>query len=486
MTPTILWFRQDFRLQDNPALHAAIARGGGIVPLYIRDDASEWGWPPGSASRWWRHHSLLALDASLRARGSRLVVRQGDAEAVLREVVSTTGAGALYWNRRYELAAVAHDSWLESALSSGQVDVKTFNGLLLNEPAAIANRQGRPFQVFGAYWRHCLHEPVAAPLKLPPGELAKPDRWPRSLEVAQLESVPRGPEMVGGEEPWQPGEASAMRRMREFVGGALPSYAKNRDVLAAPATSRLSPHLHFGEISPRQIWAAVRALGRSSGVFPPHRGAAVFLQELGWREFAYHLIFHFPHAQELPLRDEFTHFPWSEDPGGRKLHAWRTGRTGYPVVDAAMRQLSATGWVHNRARMIVASFLVKHLRLPWRVGAAWFWDKLVDADLANNTLGWQWSTGCGANAAPYFRIFAPVLQGRKFDPTGEYVRAWVPEIARLPAEHIHSPWEAPARVLAAAGIEPGVTYPWPIVDHATARKAALAAFREMRDPAARP
>jgi deoxyribodipyrimidine photo-lyase len=244
----------------------------------------------------------------------------------------------------------------------------------------------------------------------------------------------------------------------------------------------LSPWLHFGELSPRQIWAAVQSVARESGVFPPSNGARVFLSEVGWREFAHHLLFHFPHTPEKPLRSDFESFPWADDPGGAKLRAWQRGRTGYPIVDAGMRQLWHTGWMHNRVRMIAASFLVKHLRLSWIHGARWFWDTLVDADLASNTLGWQWTAGCGADAAPYFRVFAPVLQGMKFDTDGAYVRRWVPELAQLPAEHIHAPWEAPASVLAAAGVRLGAggNYPSPIVDHATARNEALAAFRSIR------
>jgi deoxyribodipyrimidine photo-lyase len=277
-----------------------------------------------------------------------------------------------------------------------------------------------------------------------------------------------------------PGEAGAQKRLRSFLARRLSDYDQRREMPGMVGTSLLSPHLHFGEIGPRQIWAAVRALSTESGVFPASRGAQRFLTEVGWREFAYHLLYHFPQTPEQPLRSGFSRFPWAEDAGGAKLHAWQRGRTGYPIVDAGMRQLWATGWMHNRVRMIAASFLVKHLRLAWTHGAAWFWDTLFDADLASNTLGWQWSAGCGADAAPYFRIFNPVRQGRKFDANGEYVRRWLPELAQLPAEYIHQPWEAPEAELARAGVTLGETYPRPIVDHATARREALAAWQAMR------
>lgn len=478
--PAIVWFRQDLRLQDNPALHAALVRGEAMLPVYIWDEAGEWGWPPGAAARWWLHHSLLALDAALRERGSRLVILRGDTESELRRVVETSGAGAVYFNRRYELAAVARESWIETDLAARGVEVRGFNGTLLNEPQAIANKQGRPFQVFSAYWRHCLHLPVAPPIRVMEERFPAPAEWPESMRVAELGLVANGDWGTELRREWEPGEAGAARRLGRFLRSAIEGYAEERDWPAHDGTSRLSPHLHFGEVSPRQIWAAVRKMGRESGVFPPHKGAAVFLAELGWREFAYHLLFNFPHTPELPLREEFAGFRWAEDPGDEKARAWRRGETGYPIVDAGMRQLARIGWMHNRVRMIAASFLVKDLRLPWREGAAWFWSGLVDADLANNTLGWQWSAGCGADAAPYFRIFSPVLQGRKFDPEGDYVRRWVPELARVPAKFIHAPWEASAEVLRAAGVRLGDNYPRPIVEHAKARAEALGAFRAMR------
>ena len=467
-------------MQDNPALHGALARGGPVVPVYVLDDAGDAAWPPGGAARWWLHRSLASLDASLRERGSRLILARGRAEDELPRLIETTGAGAILWNRRYEPAVRERDAAIKAAFTSAGLEAKSFNGALLHEPHTIANKQGGPFQVFTPFWRHCLTLPVDAPLKLTAATLPAPTKWPRSLALAELELTPKIPWDAGLAEAWEPGEAGAARRLKRFASAAMSAYADERDFPGSDGTSMLSPWLHAGELSPRQIWAAAQAQSRDSGVFPPSRGAGVFLSEVGWREFGYHLLYHFPRTPEAPLRREFERFPWADDPGGAKLRAWQRGRTGYPIVDAGMRQLWHTGWMHNRVRMIVASFLVKHLRLPWQRGAAWFWDTLVDADLASNTLGWQWSAGCGADAAPYFRIFAPVLQGRKFDPDGDYVRRWVPELARLPGEHLHAPWEAPAEMLAAAGVKLGETYPRPIVDHATARAEALAALKQLR------
>jgi deoxyribodipyrimidine photo-lyase len=375
---------------------------------------------------------------------------------------------------------IARDAGIKADFTAAGIEVKSFSGALLNEPHTIANKQGRPFQVFTPYWRHCLTLPVAPPMKLAAGPLPGPAKWPRSLEVGELGLLPTIPWDAGFSAVWTPGEIGAAKRLRTFAARAMADYAEQRDHPDRDGTSMLSAHLHFGEVSPRQVWSTVQGLSKESGVFPPSRGAGVYLTEIGWREFAYHLLFHFPRTPEAPLREEFARFPWANDPGGMRLRAWRRGRTGYPIVDAGMRQLWATGWMHNRVRMIVASFLVKHLRLSWTHGAAWFWDTLVDADLASNTLGWQWSAGCGADAAPYFRIFAPVLQGLKFDGAGDYVRRWVPELARMPAEHIHAPWEAPLHVLAEAGVTLGATYPHPIVDHAKARAEALAALKQLR------
>ncbi|MBL9203344.1 MAG: deoxyribodipyrimidine photo-lyase [Opitutaceae bacterium] len=480
MCATLLWFRQDLRLQDNPALSAALARGGPIVPIFILDDAGEGRWPMGGASRWWLHHSLKALDAALREVSSRLLFARGDSATVLRSVIAATGAGAVFWNRRYEPATIARDKAIKAELTAAGIEARSFNSGLLHEPHTITNKSGGPFQVFTPYWRHCLTLPVAPAARFAAATLPGPAKWPRSLALEELELLPRIAWDSGFYETWAPGEAGAQKRLRQFAARAMDSYADTRNFPDRDGTSMLSPWLHFGEISPRQIWAAVQAQAKESGVFPPSKGAAVFLSEVGWREFAHHLLFHFPHTPERPLREDFARFPWADDPRGKKLRAWQRGRTGYPIVDAGMRQLWHTGWMHNRVRMITASFLVKHLRLSWTHGAAWFWDTLVDADLASNTLGWQWTAGCGADAAPYFRVFAPVLQGEKFDASGDYVRRWVPELAKLPAENIHAPWEAPPHVLAAAGVTLGKNYPHPIVDHATARAEALAAFKALR------
>lgn len=467
-------------MQDNPAFQAAITRGGSIVPVYILDDAAEGAWPMGAAARWWLHHSLAALDASLREHGSRLVLARGDSKTILNALVRTVGAGAVYWNRRYEPAVIARDAQLKIEFTAAGLEVKSFNAVLLNEPHTIANKQGRPFQVFTAYWRHCLGISVATPMKFTAAQLVAPTAWPKSLGLTALELQPKISWDEGLRQTWMPGEAGAVKRLRTFVSRPIDDYAETRNLPDRDGTSMLSPSLHFGEISPRQVWAAVKARSKASGIFPVNNGARVLLSEIGWREFAYHLLYHFPGTPELPLREEFSRFPWAADPDGERLRAWQRGHTGYPIVDAGMRQLWHTGWMHNRVRMVVASFLVKHLRLPWTQGAAWFWDTLVDADLASNTLGWQWSAGCGADAAPYFRVFAPVLQGRKFDADGRYVRRWLPELAKLPTEFLHAPWEAPAEVLREAGVVLRKTYSRPIVDHATARAEALAAFKQLR------
>ncbi len=483
IAPVIVWFRQDLRLADNPALDAAIKRGAPVLPVFICSPDEEGDWPLGGASKWWLHRSLAALDASLRARGSRLIIRRGSPLEELRRLFKASGAKCVLWNRRYEPAIIRRDTQLKSALGSEGVETESFNAALLHEPWTVQNKAGKPFQVFTPFWKTCLAKPdPPAPLPAPDALLA-PGHWPTSETFEALKLLPAIDWTRGMAAAWKPGEAGAQVNLGRFVEQPFNEYTAERNRPDHAGTSRLSPHLHFGEISPRQIWHAVREYGMRSA----ERGTlskrtawrdSQFLAEIGWREFAHQLLFHFPHTTREPLRPEFERFPWRED--ADFLRAWQRGRTGYPFVDAGMRELWATGWMHNRVRMVVGSFLVKDLLIDWRAGARWFWDTLVDADLASNTLGWQWVSGCGADAAPYFRVFNPVGQGEKFDPDGDYVRKWVPELAKLPAAWIHRPFDAPPAVLAAAGVTLGQTYPEPVVSHAIARNVALEAFAKLK------
>ncbi len=467
----IVWFRQDLRLADNPALTAAVHSGAPLVALYVLDDDAPGEWRLGSASRWWLHHSLHALAADLAKLGATLVLRRGRAEFVLEQLVEETGAGAVYWNRIYEPWAMRRDAEIKARLKGRGLHVESFNASLLFEPSQLRNKSGAPFRVFTPFWRACLAAPPPAPPLPAPQHLA-PGPAVESERLADWRLLPTKPDWAGGlRESWTPGEAGAEARLRDFAKAGAAHYGDRRNDLGAPeGVSRLAPHLRFGEISPGQVWhEVVRRAG--------DKGAA-YLRQLGWREFSYNLLVANPDLPEQGLDRAFDAFPWAEDAAG--LAAWRRGVTGYPLVDAAMRELWRTGYMHNRARMIVASFLIKDLLIPWQEGERWFWDTLVDADLANNAAGWQWVAGCGADAAPYFRVFNPVLQGEKFDPDGAYVRRHVPELARLDAKYIHRPWEAPAGVLAMAGVRLGETYPRPIVDHGKARERALAVYAQLR------
>jgi deoxyribodipyrimidine photo-lyase len=473
--PAIVWLRQDLRLADNPALQAACRRGGAVVPMFVWAPEEEGAWPPGGASRWWLHDSLARLAEDFSGAGARLVIRQGSSIAELQHVAEATGADAVYWNRRYEPAAVPRDREVEQALRSAGMQVESFNAALLHEPEAIRNKAGRPFRVFTPFWRACLSTTEPAEALPAPPRLTALARQPESLPLTALALEPKLGWTAGIRAAWNPGSAGARAELKRFLRDGLLDYTEGRNRPDLPGTSRLSPHLHFGEISPRQVWHAVKGFAESQSIPAPVWRRWQFLTELGWREFAHHLLFHFPHTPEQPLRPDFARFPWRKSAAW--LRAWQRGQTGYPFVDAGMRELWATGWMHNRVRMVAASFLVKNLLLPWQEGARWFWDTLVDADLANNTLGWQWTAGCGADAAPFFRIFNPVSQGEKFDPEGAYVRRWVPELARLPGACIHHPWQAPPAALAAAGIELGRTYPRPIISHLVSRELALEAYR---------
>jgi len=449
--PTILWLRQDLRLTDNPALQHALQRGGAVVPVYIDSAGEEGGWAPGAAARWWLHRSLAALDAALRRLGSRLLRRRGAALPVLQQLIRDTGADAVIWNRRYEPAAIERDRAVKAALQESGVLAASHNGALLLEPWEISTKSGGPFRIYTPYWRQLLATlQPAMPLPAPVA-IAAPERWPRGDALADLALLPRIEWYHGMELAWQPGEAGATARLAEFCEQGLDGYRDRRERPAIAGTSRLSPHLHFGELSPRQLWHAIGAAEARRGLPATEWRHGKYLGELIWREFAHHLLYHFPHCVTEPLQPAFRGFPWREDAG--LLGAWQQGRTGIPLVDAGMRELWTTGWMHNRVRMIVASFLVKNLRIAWQHGARWFWDTLVDADLASNTLGWQWVAGCGADAAPYFRVFNPLTQAAKFDPDGAYVHRWLDAVA--------------------------LARP-PIVDLAMSRADALAAWRAMR------
>ena len=466
--PVILWFRQDLRVVDHPALNAAVQSAAPVIPLYILDDETPGRWRPGGASRWWLEDSLAALDADLRERGSRLILRRGKATDVLRRVADETAAAGVYFTRRYEPSHAEEEAAVARDLKERGLACRRFGGSLLFEPEDLRSKAGAPFRVFTPFYRACLaRDGIAAPLPAPT-KIAPPPDWPASDRLEDWGLRPRSPNWAKGFSPtWRPGTAGAVARLEAFLDESLADYAEGRDRPDRKGTSGLSPHLHFGEIGPRQLWH--RTNHESAVRENTEPGGRSFLRELVWREFCTHLLHHWPDMTDAPFNSSFAGFPWRENDAA--LEAWQKGETGYPIVDAGLRQLWATGWMHNRVRMVAASFLTKHLLIPWQEGARWFWDTLVDADLANNSAGWQWVAGCGADAAPYFRIFNPVLQGRKFDPDGAYVRRWVPELEGLPASAVHAPWESDRRVSG---------YPEPIVDHKTARHLALAAYAEAK------
>ena len=478
--PIVVWFRDDLRLGDHPALWEAAGSGRPLLCVFNFDTASEGLRALGGAARWWLHGALEALDEALAARGGGLALFRGAAVDMIPRIAAASSASAVFWNRRYGLAERRIDEAVKSALARLGIAGRSFNGHLIHEPWTISNSEGKPFRVFSAFWRAAARlGPPAAPLPSPETlRFARlPDELSRlCLPLSALALEPAAPDWAAGlRQTWQRGEAGARRGLKRFLEDGFAAYAANRDLPAAPATSRLSPYLRFGNISVRQVWHAATAAAMDGG---PHgeRNLEKFLSELGWREFSYHLLYHHPDLAQRNFQSRFDRMPWRDDAAA--LSAWQKGRTGYPLVDAGMRELWATGWMHNRVRMVAASFLTKHLLIDWRAGEAWFWDTLVDADPANNPASWQWVAGCGADAAPYFRIFNPVLQGEKFDPDGSYVRRWVPELQGLSRPHIHRPWTAAPTLLARTGIPAGA-YPQPIVDHDRARNRALDAYREL-------
>ena len=476
--PVLLWFRQDLRLSDHRALAAAVATERPIVPVYILDDETPGAWKMGGASRWWLHNSLEALSQDLERLGSRLILGRGSSRDLLIALMGETGAESVHVSRSYEPWARAMEEDIAGELESRGATLHRFQGALLFEPEVPRTKAGDPFRVFTPFYKACLElGPPKAPLPRPLSSLPSPESWPSSDRLEDWGLLPTQPDWAGGiREAWEPGEVGAEVRLQRFMDEAMAGYSDKRNRPDIEGTSCLSPHLHFGEISPHRCWQAIEDRLAEDG--KGAKGGRSFLRELVWREFSYHLLFHWPDLPEKAFRPEFENFPWDEDEAA--LKAWQRGLTGYPIVDAGMRELWQTGWMHNRVRMIVASFLIKDLMIPWQIGERWFWDTLVDADLANNAASWQWVAGSGADAAPYFRVFNPTLQGKKFDPRGAYVRRYVPEIAGLSDDHLHAPWEAPKEILAAAGIELGKDYPEPMVDHGKARQRALQAYETVK------
>lgn len=473
--PALVWFRDDLRLDDNPALNAAQAAGRPLVLVFLLDEQSDGIRALGGAARWWLGRSLGALATAIEAKGGRLILRRGRAIEAIPDLARSIGAEAVYWNRRYGAAEIAADTAVKSALTTGGIAVESFGGNLLHEPWTVETQSGGPFRVFTPFFRRAVTQATRAPARATsPWLFGSPPEGERAEDWA-LE--PSHPDWAGGlRQAWTPGEDGALKALAAFIDGGLNGYADQRDRPDLTSTSRLSPHLRFGEISPHRALVAVRHAEADGSAAP--RDVAKFVSEVYWREFSYHLLFHFPDIGRANFNDRFDAFEWADDEA--LLRAWRRGLTGYPLVDAGMRQLWQTGWMHNRVRMVAASFLIKHGLTDWRRGEEWFWDTLVDADPANNPASWQWVAGSGADAAPYFRVFNPVAQGEKFDPDGHYVRHFVPELAGLPSSILHKPWEAPPAVLLQAGVVLGETYPRPIVDHAWARQRALDRFQRIR------
>lgn len=469
MTTGLVWFRRDLRLADNPALSEALARHDQIICVYIHAPDEEAPWQPGAASRWWLHHSLTALAEDLRECGSPLRVVKGESLATLRDLVATHKVDAVYWNRLYEPAAIKRDRTIKSVLRDAGTTTESFNASLLFEPWQVETGQGDPYRVFTPFWRNVRarlepQQPLPAPKRIYGPSLS------HDMAIADLGLLPRIDWDRHFHDAWRPGEAGAHESLDDFQAAALADYASDRDRPDRVGTSRLSPHLHFGEISANQVAWSLQQREQRAGA---EKASESYLREIGWREFSQHLLYHFPSMPKKNLNPRFDAFRWDRR-GASALRRWQQGRTGIPMVDAGMRELWATGWMHNRVRMLVASFLTKNLRQHWHHGERWFWDTLVDADLANNSQGWQWTAGCGVDAAPYFRIFNPVTQGEKFDPQGTYVRRWIPELKDVPAALVHQPWNDPG-LLERSG------YPAPMIDLKSSRAGALAAYQHARD-----
>ena len=458
----IVWFRKDLRLHDNPALVEA-SKNGTVIPIFIWSPEEEVFDQFAEASQWWLHQSLKSLAEQLQQRGLSLILRKGPSLSILKEVIRESNADALYFNERYEPAIHKRDEEIKNGLEAEHVEVKSFHSHTLFEPFSITNKDGKSYKVYTPFWKQFLKMTVSLPLPAP-STIVGPKDHLDSLTVEDLSLLPTHPWHQKFSAYWTPGEPGAIEQLHTFIEDAIKEYKINRDYPAKPNTSLLSPYLAWGEISVKTIWHTLLNLD-------PNEQIEAFLKQLVWREFSYDLLRQAPNSIDQPIRSEFKAFPWQEDE--QLFTAWKKGMTGYPLVDAGMRQLWETGWMHNRVRMITASFLVKHLLIPWTKGANWFMETLVDYDVANNTMGWQWVAGSGADAAPYFRIFNPILQGEKFDIDGEYIRKWVPELAALPTKYVFAPWEASKEILRECGIELGITYPFPLIDHQVCERTSI-------------
>ena len=475
--PAIVWFRDDLRCADHPALHHAASLGCPVIAVYVHDEETAGIRDKGAAQKWFLHQSLAALEGALSEKGCRLHLFKGKSETVLKTLASKTGASGVYWLRRTGDAELETDRQLKSLFQQSGIEASSFNGNLLHEPSRMLTGSGGPYKVYTPFWK-ALQRQGEPRLPLPAPEVLK--RFDGDISGAcglnTLCLKPSKPNWADGwEEKWPAGEAGARQCLEQFFEEGAQGYGEGRDFPGRRNVSRLSPYLRFGILSPYQLWHLLRQRQDAGEI--GDRDAAKFLSELAWREFCHHLYFHLPALHERNVQPKFDSFPW-RDGAAQVVARWKKGLTGYPIVDAGMRELWQTGYMHNRVRMVAASFLVKHLLVDWRVGECWFWDTLVDGDPASNPANWQWVAGCGADAAPYFRIFNPVLQGRKFDADGDYVRRYVPEIAGLPDKYLHAPWEAPQSVLKECSVELGKTYPEPVVEHGDARRRALAALKD--------
>lgn len=470
-SPVIVWFRQDLRIADNPALVHAVASSKPVLALYVHDEFSSGLRSMGGAQKWWLHHSLGSLGNDLQKLGCPLIFKSGSAADVIDTIAAENNADMVVWNRRYGAAEQSIDAAIKASFKASGKTALSFDGLLLHEPALVKTKSDAPYRVYTPFWKNLVAGDPPRPPLAPPQKIVAAKTETVSDRLDDWNLLPRNPDWSGGiAEEWTPGEPAAHEQARRFFAEDLKVYQTARDLPGQDRTSRVSPYLRFGEISPHQLWAFANARPTTA----PDKDRMVWSKEIVWREFSYHLLHHWPDLAQTNFNRKFDAFPWQLD--ATSLSAWQKGMTGYPIIDAGMRQLWQTGWMHNRVRMIVGSFLVKHLRIDWREGEQWFWDTLVDGDPASNPAQWQWVAGCGADAAPYFRIFNPILQTQKFDPDGTYIHRYVPELAKLPPEYLSAPWDAPTQALEQAGVRLGETYPLPIVDHKTAREQALEAL----------